>query len=314
VIVTVTLNAALDRTMTVPNFLPGGRHRATASLSLPGGKGVNVARALKRMGHPVICTGLAGGRTGLSILEGLSAEGLLNDFVRIGKESRTSTAVVDPTTLAQTEINEIGPAVTEAELATLMEKLQYLCTGAELVVLAGSLPPEVPPDVYAAITRDLRRRKVPTALDCTGVPLRTGLAAEPGVVSPNRREAEEVVGHEFRDDEDAALACETLCHMGAGSALIHDEGGCVGRIRVGKRAVTARARMPRLHEVVSTVGSGDALLAGFLTSWLAGHPPEQCLRMAVACGAANTQVLGAGVFDRADVEAYARQVETEFVA
>ncbi|MBJ7366728.1 MAG: 1-phosphofructokinase family hexose kinase, partial [Thermoleophilia bacterium] len=109
-ILTVTLNAALDRTLSVPNFQAGRRHRASDSLTLPGGKGVNIARALRNLGQPVIATGLAGGRTGTAIIEQLTAEGILNDFVRIGDESRTSTAVVDPTGNQQTEINEYGPS------------------------------------------------------------------------------------------------------------------------------------------------------------------------------------------------------------
>ena len=139
-IVTVTLNAAIDRTLTVPNFQLGQRHRASAGLTLAGGKGINVARALKRLGVPVVATGLAGGRTGTRIIEELTGEAILNDFVRIAGESRTSTAVVDPTGGTYTEINEWGPHVEPDELQMLLDKLHYLVGGAEFVVLAGSLP------------------------------------------------------------------------------------------------------------------------------------------------------------------------------
>ena len=122
-IVTVTLNAALDRTLTVPHFQRGHRHRASQVLTLAGGKGINVARALKRLEVPVVATGLTGGRTGTRIIEELTAEAILNDFVRIGEESRTSTAVVDPTEGSYSEINEWGPKVDAAELETLLEKL-----------------------------------------------------------------------------------------------------------------------------------------------------------------------------------------------
>src|SRR5689334_16717975 len=122
-IVTVTLNAALNRTLTVPNFQRGQRHRASGGLTLAGGKGINVARALKRLDVPVVATGLAGGRTGTRIVEELTTEAILNDFVRIGEESRTSTAVVDPTANTYTEINEWGPHVHEAELEMLLDKL-----------------------------------------------------------------------------------------------------------------------------------------------------------------------------------------------
>src|SRR6266568_8254741 len=133
------MNAALDRTLTVPNFQRGQRHRASQGLSLAGGKGINVARALKRLGLPVVATGLTGGGTGMRIIEKLTSEAILNDFVRIADESRTSTAVVDPTTNTYTEINEWGQRVEPAELETLLEKLHYLSRGAEMVVFAGSL-------------------------------------------------------------------------------------------------------------------------------------------------------------------------------
>ena len=118
-IVTVTLNAAIDRTLTVPNFQRGQRHRASAGVTLAGGKGINVARALKTLGVPVVATGLVGGQTGTRIIEQLSDEAILNDFVHIEGESRTSTAVVDPTGSTYTEINEWGPAVHPEELTCL---------------------------------------------------------------------------------------------------------------------------------------------------------------------------------------------------
>jgi hypothetical protein len=113
---------------------------ATSVLTLAGGKGINVARALKLLDVPVVATGLAGGRTGTRIVEELTSEAILNDFVRIADESRTSTAVVDPTESSYTEINEWGPKVTTVELEMLLEKLHYLSRGADFVVFAGSLP------------------------------------------------------------------------------------------------------------------------------------------------------------------------------
>ena len=140
VIVTVTVNAALDRTLTVPAFQIGHRHRSSEVLTLAGGKGINVARALKLLDMPVVATGLSGGRTGTRIVEELTSEAILNDFVRIAGESRTSTAVVDPTSGTYTEINEWGPEVSSVELETLMEKLHYLSRGSDFVVLAARSP------------------------------------------------------------------------------------------------------------------------------------------------------------------------------
>src|SRR5581483_4536063 len=170
VIVTVTLNAAVDRTLTVPNFQRGQRHRASAGLTLAGGKGINVARALKLLGVPVVATGFVGGSTGTRIVEELTREAVLNDFVPIDDESRTSTAVVDPAGGTYTEINEWGPSVSEEELGMLHEKLLYLTQGAEIVVFAGSLPRSIEDDFYGEATRELARRHVPAVLDTEGEP------------------------------------------------------------------------------------------------------------------------------------------------
>ena len=158
-IVTVTLNAALDRSLTVPTLQLGQRHRASEVLTLAGGKGINVARALKRLEVPVVATGLAGGRTGTRIVEELTGEAILNDFVRIRDESRTSTLVVDPTSGRQTEINEWGPKVSEAELGMLMDKLRYLSRGADAVVFAGSLPRGVSDTFYADAASTLQAKR-----------------------------------------------------------------------------------------------------------------------------------------------------------
>src|SRR4030088_793688 len=115
-IITVTLNSAIDKTLSVPNFRLGRRHRTVERQTLPGGKGVNIARTLKTLGQPVIATGFAGGSTGTQIVEQLTEEAILNDFVRIREESRTNTSVLDPTSGEQTEINERGPSASEGAI------------------------------------------------------------------------------------------------------------------------------------------------------------------------------------------------------
>ena len=264
-IVTVTVNAALDRTLTVPVFQIGFRHRSSEVLTLAGGKGINVARALKRLDVPVVATGLTGGRTGTRIVEELTSEAILNDFVRISDESRTSTAVVDPTAGTYTDINEWGPEVTAGELEILMEKLHYLGHGADFVVLAGSLPRKVPTSFYAEAIRDLSRRDVRVVLDSEGEPLRFGVEAGPFLVSPNQQEAEQLVGQELEEDDDFLMALDAIAEMGPRNVLITLENGCFALLRFGRRTRRIRALAPRV-EPVSTVGSGDVLLAQFLAA------------------------------------------------
>jgi 1-phosphofructokinase family hexose kinase len=296
VIVTVTMNAAIDRTLTVPNFQRGQRHRASQGLTLAGGKGINVARALKRLDVPVVATGLAGGRTGTRIIEELTAEAILNDFVRIAGESRTSTAVVDPTAGTHTEINEWGPHVERDELAMLREKLDYLSRGADLVVFAGTLPRGIDAGYYGDMVRDLNRRHVLTVLDSEGEPLRLGTEAEPFLVSPNQAEAESLVGHEFHDDEDFVIALDTIADLGARNVLITVETGCFALVREDRATRRFHAVAPAL-EAVSAVGAGDVLLAAFLGARYAERPVAEALASAVAAGAASTLEVGAGRFD-----------------
>jgi 1-phosphofructokinase family hexose kinase len=307
-IVTVTLNAALDRTLTVPNFQRGQRHRASGGLTLAGGKGINVARALKRLDVPVVATGLAGGLTGTRIVEQLTEEAILNDFVRIADESRTSTAVVDPTSSSYTEINEWGPHVEPEELEMLREKLRYLATAADVVIFAGSLPRGVEDDFYGDLVRELNKRSVGTVLDAEGEPLRMGTAAEPFLVSPNQREAESLVGQEFHEDQDFIQALDDIAELGARNVLITQESGCFALLREDREVKRLRAVAPEV-EPASTVGSGDVLLSAFLAARESGKPIDEALRSAVGAGAASTLEVGAGRFDPREASRLAGGVE-----
>jgi 1-phosphofructokinase family hexose kinase len=309
-IITVTLNAAIDKTLAVPNFRLGRRHRAVEQTAMAGGKGVNVARALRALGQPVIATGVAGGPTGTRIVEHLTDEGILNDFVRIREESRTSTAVVDPTSGDQTEINEHGPHVSDQELDLFVDKLLYLAKGAAVCVFAGSLPRGVDDGLYGQLVDEMRRLGVTTVLDSEGEPLRVATRLGPDVVSPNELEAEGLVGHEFSDEEDRRRALSEMIEMGAREAIITLADGCLAVLGEPAERCLYRATLEPL-EPVSSVGSGDALLAGFVAARYGGHDPEHCLRFAVACGAESTQHFGAGVLEQREVERLLPEVRVE---
>jgi len=309
-IITVTLNAAIDKTLEVPNFRLGRRHRSVEQTTMAGGKGVNVARALKRLGQPVIATGLAGGPTGTRIVEQLTEESILNDFVRIREESRSNTAVTDPTTGEQTEINERGPAVTAQEVELFCDKLLYLARGAQICVFAGSLPRRVEPTLYADLIRELRKLGVTTIVDTDGDPLRQALRAEPSVVSPNVLEAEELVGHEFNDDEDRLIAVREMTELGAREAIMTADDGGFAMVTEEGGSQLYRLRVDPL-ETYSAVGSGDAFLAGYVAARYTGRPPAECLRFGVACGAESTQHIGAGVIDPREAERLESEIAIE---
>jgi 1-phosphofructokinase/tagatose 6-phosphate kinase len=305
-ILTVTLNTAIDKTLAVPNFRLGRRHRTVEQTSMPGGKGVNVARVLKTLGQPVIATGLAGGATGTRIVEQLTNVSVLSDFVRIREESRTNTAVIDPTTGEQTEINERGPSVSEQEIELFVDKLLYLAKGASWCVLAGSLPRNVDVDVYARLIRELRKQGVVCVVDTDGDPLRRAVRAEPDVITPNVLESEELVGHEFNEAEDHVIAVREMLELGARQAVMTTPDGCYAMMRSDEphgSHTLYRVRVPPGRiEPRATVGSGDAFLAGYVSACYSGKSSQEALVYGVACGAESTQHLGAGLVDPTEVE------------
>jgi 1-phosphofructokinase family hexose kinase len=314
-ILTVTLNTAIDKTLAVPNFRLGRRHRTVEQTTMPGGKGVNVARVLKTLGQPVIATGLAGGATGTRIVEQLTQLSVLSDFVRIREESRTNTAVIDPTTGEQTEINERGPSVAEHEIELFVDKLLYLAKGASWCVFAGSLPRDVDIDLYSRLIREVRRLGVVCVVDTEGDPLRRAVRAEPDVISPNVLEAEELVGHEFNDAEDHCIAVREMVGLGAREAIMTMPDGCYAMTRHADPSAGQglyRVQVPSgAVEPRATVGSGDAFLAGYVAARYNGRATEEALIHGVACGAESTQHLGAGLIDPVQVERLVGEIRVE---
>jgi 1-phosphofructokinase family hexose kinase len=312
-ILTVTLNPALDRTMIVPSFQVGLRHRATDTVMLPGGKGINVARAVKGLGRPVIATGFVGGRKGDQIVSDLTDEGILCDFVRVAGESRISTAVVDPAAGSVTEINEQGPNIRAHELAMLHDKLEYLCKAVDVVVFAGSVPPGLDDDCYEELIGHVRELGLITFFYTYGEPLRCGIKAGPDYVFPKLVEAEKVIGYEFGGVEDQISAARQMREMGGASVVMTRRYGCVAELAEAEGSRTIVGTMPKV-DVVSPLGWGDALVGGYAVRLLEGDPPADCLRFGLGCATANLVEYGAGVFLPAQADKYAGMVELEEVS
>jgi len=307
-IISVTLNAAIDRTVAVPNLRLGHRHRSVETRTVPGGKGINVARALGLLGRPVISTGLVGGGNGDRVLKQLGEEGLLTDFIRIADETRFNLALVDPTTGEQTEVNERGPRVSPEELDSFIERLDYLAGGAKLCVLAGSLPQGIDVEFYARLVEAMKQAGLPVLLDSEGEAMSAGMKAGPNMITPNKLEAEELVGHEFDTREEMLDVLAELVDMGPAEAAITLPDGCVAIVGEGAGQRILEAAIEPL-EPISTVGSGDAFVAGYIAARYDGGSPEECLAYGVACGAESTQHLGAGVIDRGRAESLLGSVE-----
>ena len=316
-IVTVTLNAALDRTLVAPGFAPGQSRTADRGLNLGGGKGLNVARAVRCLECPVLALGFAGGFTGEAIRRALDAEGLPHDLTPIRGESRTCTAIVDPESGVATEINEPGAAVSEDEMRAFLASFDRALNRARLVALSGSLPEGIPEDFYAQLIVRARAAGVPCFLDTRGSALRAGMNAAPLLAKPNQHEAAGLLGEAF-DPEDSAFVRRALPQPGPTLlAITLGPDGAVLHSRTG----AWRARPPVVRPV-DTVGAGDSFVAGLAAALVLageGRPLEdavtqpavleEMLRLATATAVANTLTIGAGRCDRADIARLLDMVE-----
>lgn len=316
IVTTVTLNAAIDRTLVVPSFQRGRRHRASKGVTLPGGRGVTISRSLRLLGTPSIATGLVGGKTGATIIELLTDEGILNDFLRIAEPSRTSTAVIDPMSGEHTEINEYGPRVATEELDQFVDKLRYLARASRAVVLAGSLPRDLADDTYQRMLRMLHSigdiLTVVTGPDDTPT-LTATLEAEPRLTVLEQREAESVAGHEFGGADDFLIGMDAMARMGARSVVVLHDTGCYARIRQGREVTYWHASRAAI-EPVSPLGAADVFVAGYLGGLFEDRPIEHCLQRGVGTVLANSAVLGPGLFEPADATRFAREVDVRRLA
>lgn len=293
-ILTVTLNTALDITYRVQGLRPHASHRVTEVTERPGGKGLNVARVLAALGHEVTVTGFAGGTTGGVVRAGLTGvHGVTDALVPVAGATRRTVAVVDDRTGDTTQLNEPGPAVAPAEWTAFQEAYADLLTGAAAVALCGSLPPGVPVGAYAGLVRAARAAGVPVLLDTSGEPLRRGLAARPDLIKPNADELAELTG-----SHEPLRAAQAARRRGAG-AVVASLGA------EGLLAVTPEGRWraaPPAHVRGNPTGAGDSAVAGLLSGLVEHLPWPDRLTRAVALSAATVLAPVAGEFDRAAYE------------
>lgn len=297
-ILCVNPNAGIDRLVIVPGFRLNTIQRPERVLALPGGKGCNVARALRRLGESPVVTGWIGGHAGRFIEEGLHTEGIATDFVYAEGESRTCVSILDPQGHTLTELYEPGLPVPGAQLEEFTRRFAASVRRYAAVTFSGSLPPGVPPDFYQRMIEIARAAGAFTVLDSSGEALRLGLQARPTLVKPNEHEFADLVGKRLDHPmayAQTAMECAERYHTTVVVSL-----GAAGAIAAHERAVWRVCPPP--VTVQSTVGSGDSMVAGLVHGLLRGFPLTDVLRWGVVAGAANTLTLGAGVLAVADVQ------------
>ncbi|MFI0818886.1 1-phosphofructokinase family hexose kinase [Streptomyces sp. NPDC021098] len=294
-ILTVTLNTALDITYRVPRLRPHASHRVTEVTERPGGKGINVARVLAALGHPTTVTGFAGGVTGTVVRELLATDArtdtaITDALVPIAGTTRRTLGVVDTAPGDTTQFNEAGPAVTAAEWAAFMDAYAGLLREASVVALCGSLPPGVPVGTYAQLIREARNAGVPTLLDTSGEPLRRGVAARPDIVKPN---AEELAG--LTGSTEPLRAARDARRRGA--RAVAASLGADGLLAITAQGAWRATPPERLTG--NPTGAGDAAVAGLLSGLVDGVSWPERMARAVALSAAAVRAPAAGEFDPA---------------
>ena len=305
-ILTVTLNPAVDKTYRTGQLLSGHINRVSSMMSLPGGKGINVSRILRQYGQPVRATGFLGGYTGKWIEEKIGAMGVECAFVKTQGDTRCSMNIVADNGYV-TEILEPGPQIFPEEKARFLEGFEALLQDCELVVISGSAAPGLGNGIYPELIGIAAAHGKRVILDASGEGLRAGVAAVPYLVKPNRRELEYIAGHSCRGQDQILAAAQRL--LEAGVAYVAVSAGDKGIYLLGKqRRLFARA--PRI-KVVNTVGCGDSACASLAMSLLRGEPMEEMLRRAVAVSAAHATTLESGSIPIELAEQLYQQIQTE---
>jgi 1-phosphofructokinase len=287
--VTVTLNPAIDHTVTIPGFRANRVNRVTGEFRTAGGKGINVGSFLADFGIPTVVTGFLGrSNTGL-FTDHFAARGLEDRFVRVEGETRVNLKILNPAEDEVTDINYPGATPTAADLVQLGSVLDRLAADHAWFVLSGSLPPGIPSTAYGSMINRLRSRGREVLLDTSGEALHHALGCSPTVIKPNVRELEEALGR--RCPTSAALLEAARALVESGIRCVMVSRGADGAIFVtARQALSARYRAP--VEIRTTVGAGDALVAGYLAAGVERLDPESCARLSIAFSIAALQRTG----------------------
>lgn len=296
-VVTITLNPAIDRTVMIPSFTAGAVNRVESIRSSPGGKGVNVASALADNGHDVAVTGFLGRANAGAFEELFSQKKIADHFVRIAGQTRIGIKITDPVRGETTDINFPGPAPSEVEVAMLLSQVAAL--EAEWFVVAGSLPPGVDPGIYRDLVANLRGRGSKVLLDASGESFPLALSAQPTAIKPNIHEFEDYLGRSLASEKEVAAAARELTARGIELVVVSmgKDGAC---FVTPNEAVIAH---PPAIEVKSTVGAGDAMVAGILSGQLQKLSLGECARLATAFSIDSLSRLESGLSSRRAIQA-----------
>lgn len=296
-ILCVSANPAIDRRIRIPALKVAEVNRATSVSPNAGGKAAHVAFAARALGMDVTWMAFLGGPEGDACAQGVESHGITPIRISINGRTRTNLELSDASTEAVTEILEPGPSISAYEAAKFSSEFQTRVTNFSAVVISGSLPNGLTPEFYVELIGIAKREGCRVLLDTSGASLEKSIQAGPHVIKPNRQEVSGILNREINNSDDALRAANELRGLGAEIAIVSlGEQGAVVATPQGSLLGT-----PPEIAVKSTVGSGDSFLAGWTVSEVQGKDPADCLRLAIACGAANCSAENPGEIYRSTV-------------
>ena len=302
-VTTLTCNPALDEAVAIDGLILGATNRCSLDALDPGGKGINASRVISRLGRPTRALGFIGGPTGALLRARLDAEGVPHAFDDVDGATRINIMIYERGAGRRTRVYLPGPEVDPARLAGVYAKLDAIEQG-EIVIVAGSLPPGLPDTTYRDVAAWLGRRGVRTIVDTSGPALANALDARPFAIKPNVEEAEEILARTLPDDASILLAARELRQRGAQYVVISQ--GADGAIGVGPEGEWKA--IPPPVDALSTVGSGDSMVAGLAIAFSEGAGFVEALRLGTATGAATATTPGTHLCERVNVERLLRDV------
>jgi 6-phosphofructokinase 2 len=308
-IYTLTLNPALDRTLWVAKIRSDDSNRIEREEKYAGGKGIDVSKVLTHLGIKNKALGFVGGFAGEE-LEGLLVnQGISCDFISISGETRTDIIVYDMSTKSQTEFNAQGPTIQSFELMKIIHKIEKL-ERADFIVISGSLPPGVHPEIYRRIIEISRAKGAKVFLDTDGEALKVGIQGLPDVIKPNIHELSRLVGEDLKEMNEITSAARNVLAQGVDTVLVSL--GAQGMLLVSHKE-QYHAVPPRV-EVINTVGAGDSAVAGFVYGMIKGKDLRDSLIFAVAAGTATTLRPGTALCEEEDFLKLVPQIKVQTLA
>lgn len=303
-IATITLNAAIDKTIEIDSFIPGSVNRVIKSYMEPGGKGINVSKVVKALGGSTIALGFVGGNAGKWINESLSDLEIQTDFVLINQETRTNIKIIDTAKKQITDINDQGKEVEEIWIERLYDKVRFWAEASKVMVFSGSLPQNISFDIYQKLIQVAKEKGCKTILDADGDALLCGAKATPYMVKPNIHELENTFGVKLKNEQDIIKCCRYFLEQGVERVVISM--GAEGALMI-TRAGAWRAE--KINVVVkNTVGAGDSMVGAFAYGIDKEYTPVDSLKLAVAT--ATIHVEQGTVFDQYPlIEQYKKKVK-----